>query len=264
MPSLAEQVAYQAAMLDLSTAAIGDLVDAVGDFANLSADAAAALIRDTVPLLVAEYGAEAAAMSADFYEDARYAALGAAAAGFTAVMAPEPGDDVVQDALGWALAPLFVPEAPPDTATTLRRSAAKLQTYVAGQGRDTVERNAERDPVGTRYARYASPNACAFCRMLATRGSTYRTEQSATRVVGEVDEFGAQTRGVRGTQPLGEKYHDNCKCIAVPVFPGDRYDPAPHIAEWGDQYTVVSRATGTTRGDVSALLAKWRELYGAR
>lgn len=261
MPSVAEQVAYQAAMVDVAAVAIGDLVDGVGDFTSLSADAAAVLLREQVPVLVSTYGAEAAAVSADFYDDVRYAAVGATAA-YTATLPPMPGDEVVQDALGWALAPLYVGD--PDQEAALRRAAGKLQGLVSGTGRDTIEYNASRDPVGTRYARYASPTACAFCRMLATRGADFRTKESAERVVGEVDDEGRQTRGQRGTQPLGEKYHDNCKCIAVPVFPGDRYEAAPHIREWGNQYTAASRATGTKRADVGALLAKWRELYGAR
>lgn len=266
MASLSEQTAYQAEMQAIATLAIADLVDGVGSYASLSPERAAALVRDLMPELVAEYGMQAADLSADFYDEARYVALGAAAAaGYSATTPPVPGEEVVQDALGWALAPLFAPEAP-DNLTALKRSAGKLQKLVAGHGRDTVEWNAANDPVGTRYMRHASANACAFCRMLATREATYLTAESAVRVVGEVDprSTGSTVRGPRGTQELGEKYHDNCKCIAVPVFPGDRYEAAPHIKEWGNQYTAASRATGTKRADVGALLAKWRELYGAR
>ncbi|MUL47596.1 hypothetical protein FZI85_25105 [Mycobacterium sp. CBMA293] len=38
--------------------------------------------------------------------------------------------------------------------------------------------------LGTRWARYASSNACGFCRVMATRGAVYRSDESATRVGG--------------------------------------------------------------------------------
>lgn len=264
MATLAEQVEYQAQMLDLSAVAIADLVAQVGTLTGTTANSAATLVREAVPVLVAEYGAQAASLSADFYDEARYAALGAAATAYTATLAPTPPEDFVQDALGWALAPLFAPETP-DPATTMRRTAGKLQGLVTGTGRDTIERNAAADPVGTRYMRHASANACAFCRMLAL-DNTYLTAESATRVVGEVDprELSRTMRGQRGSQPLGEKYHDNCRCTAVPIFPGEAEERAPYVDEWREQYDVAARATGTKRGDVSALLGKWRELYGAR
>ena len=55
------------------------------------------------------------------------------------------------------------------------------------------------------WARVAEPGACDFCRMLATRGAVYTSEESASRTFG------------------GLKYHTRCKCrvVAKPAGTGD-------------------------------------------
>lgn len=49
--------------------------------------------------------------------------------------------------------------------------------------RDTMIHNVDRER-GARWARHASANACGFCRMMATRGAVYRSEEAATTVGG--------------------------------------------------------------------------------
>lgn len=265
MVTLAEQLDYQADVNAVTVLAVASLVDELGSLSSAAPKEAASLVRATVPLIVAEFGAQAAAIAADFYDETRFAALGASAGIYTATLAPEAPEDVVQGALGYALQPLFAP-AVPDFETAFRRIAAKTQLLTSEAGRDTIVRNAEGDPAGTRYARHASANACAFCRMLATRGEAYRSRSAAESVVGEFNPETGSSRRLRtgGTRPLGEKYHDNCRCIAVPIFPGDTYEMAPYVADWAKQYEAVAKATGTKRSDLNALLATWRELYGAR
>lgn len=59
--------------------------------------------------------------------------------------------------------------------------------------REQVITTAQATDYITRYQRVASPNACAFCRMLAGRGAVYRLETS------------------------GFRSHGNCGCCAEPV-----------------------------------------------
>uniref|UniRef100_A0A8H2JIU0 Tox-PL domain-containing protein n=2 Tax=Mycolicibacterium mucogenicum DSM 44124 TaxID=1226753 RepID=A0A8H2JIU0_MYCMU len=132
------------------------------------------------------------------------------------------------------------------------------------------------DSLGTLWARHASANACGFCRMLATRGAVYTSAEAATSVVGRgVDltvsdqraiAMGQMTRAearerrsvyrnaahaarqgaqvgdrrksgrTRGIRPLGDKFHDHCHCIAVPVRPGSSYQPAPYVEQWQKDY----------------------------
>lgn len=265
MVTLADQLDYQADIDAISVLAIAALVDELDSFSSAPPEQAATLARTTVPLITAEFGAQTAAVAADFYDETRFSALGTTAALYTATLAPEQPEDVIQDSLGWALAPLFAPSIP-DFETAFRRIAAKTQLFTTEAGRDTIARSAEGDPVGTKYARHASANACAFCRMLATRGEDYNSKASAETVVGRIDPRTGTSRGLRsgGTRPLGEKYHPNCRCVAVPVFPGDTYEAAPYVADWAKQYEAVVKKTGTKRNDLKALLATWREDFGAR
>ena len=55
-----------------------------------------------------------------------------------------------------------------------------------------------------------SKRPCAFCVMLASRGPIYVSRESAERVVNP-----------SGKRALGDKYHDNCQCRAVPAFSSD-------------------------------------------
>jgi len=94
---------------------------------------------------------------------------------------------------------------------------------------------------GSRWRRVTDGNPCAFCAMLAGRGPVYLTRESAGRVVGremgrgnayhkttgKVSYGGVITRGKnagkdrrRGTQDIGERYHDHCGC-AVEEVAGD-------------------------------------------
>ena len=124
-----------------------------------------------------------------------------------------------------------------------------LQRAIFNGARETTVLNVESEQ-GSKWVRYASPNACAFCAVMATRQPVYNSEHSALRVVGRGKAFatnfnpdgsrksGGQAKGVklRGTQKLGEKYHDDCHCVAVEVRPGDTYDPPEHIRQWQQSY----------------------------
>ncbi|AJD82229.1 hypothetical protein PBI_KESHU_9 [Mycobacterium phage Keshu] len=116
-----------------------------------------------------------------------------------------------------------------DPALALRGSATRS---VFSQSRKTVLDNAGREQV--KWTRYASGNACGFCRMLATRALTieekgapglYHSKASAERNAHTFD----LARG-----------HDHCKCIAVPVRSGS-YTPPGYVHDWLDDYNAVSR-----------------------
>lgn len=260
-----EQVAeHQADMTAIQTLAIAELLTEAGDLAEMAPTRAASLLRELVVDMLAIYGDEAAVEAADFYDELREAAVTGAVTAFAAQLAPDLPTDEVQEALSWPLAPLFADV--PDPATALTRTAGELGSLVGMMGQNTISGSAAVDPVGTRYARHASANACAFCQLMATRGAKFRTEESALYVVGEIDpRNGGTRRGPRGTQPLGEKYHDFCKCIVVPVFPGDQLEEAPYVADWRENYEAAAKAAGgPTKANLPAILAGMRERSGAR
>ncbi len=66
---------------------------------------------------------------------------------------------------------------------------------------------ARHDPAALGYARRAlSTNPCAFCLMLVSRGPVYKDASAALLRDGS-----------------SEPYHDNCSCVAVPVFHRQRW-----------------------------------------
>jgi hypothetical protein len=63
-----------------------------------------------------------------------------------------------------------------------------------------------------RYSQSGKP--CGFCAMLMSRGHVlYRTRKTAILKGGEGDPFGDTN-----------KYHDNCRCVAIPIFSITQYD----------------------------------------
>lgn len=82
---------------------------------------------------------------------------------------------------------------------------------------------------------------CAFCVMLASRGPVYGSRQRALFANGN---------------PL-EKYHDNCDCIAVPVYTSKSWPGKAEAEALMDLW--VSATKGFTQGD--AINALRRELY---
>ena len=145
--------------------------------------------------------------------------------------------------------------------------AGSMQRALFNESRETIVQNSDAEP-GARWARHASANACEFCRMVATRGAVYASESAASRVGGRgVDEStnigrrrGGRARGIRarGNQSIGDKYHDHCHCIAVPVRPGQSYNPPSYVEEWEAEYTRARKAADGV--DAKSILSAWRKL----
>lgn len=245
---------------------------------------ALAFITDAYPELVTPYIHTAANATIAYYAEQPTTPTRKASA-----FVPVVPDDLVPDGLDisgrWALL-----QSEPITA--LQGSATRA---VFNGSRDTMVFNAIREHA--KWARHASANACSMCRVMATRGAVYTSEQAATEVVGRGVELTTADRRMiaaklmtrdealyrrslyrdarqagaagakvgdtrlslgttRGTQQLGETYHDRCRCIAVCVRPGDTYEPAPYTEQWEQDYIDAVRATsaaGDTKGEHGAI-----------
>lgn len=132
-------------------------------------------------------------------------------------------------------------------ARVISRLSGATQRYVTNAARDTLEENADEE--GVKWARHAQADACAFCRLLATRGAVYLSRETA----GEV---GATGR-IRGSREKGSSYHDDCGCVPVPVRAGDTYEYPAYVAEWDIQY---AEASTNARGGTAAVLAEMRRM----
>jgi hypothetical protein len=96
------------------------------------------------------------------------------------------------------------------------RVAGALGKLVLTGGRRTLTGIAARDPQALGWGRTTSGDPCAFCRMLAGRGPTYKTEKSA--------DFEA---------------HDGCGCSAEPLFKGG--SPPEQAAEYAREWNEAQR-----------------------
>lgn len=203
-------------------------------------------IRDALlvefPQLVDVFAGAAADLTVEWYDG-----LGPAA--YRARPAPLPSLEQLEASTRWAASALTAT----GTALPVERLAGTAQRALFNASRDTVALNVELE--GTGWARYASANACEFCRMLATRGAVYGSKSAATSVVGRGGARGARTRG---SQPLESTYHDHCRCMAVPVRGGDTYDPPGYVEDWAAQYTQARAAADGV--DTKSILAAWRQL----
>lgn len=148
--------------------------------------------------------------------------------------------------------PAFAP-GDEGTGSPLERLIGAGERHINNASRQTITENADEE--GVRWARHAEPDACAFCRMMATRGAVYLSAESAGQVTG-----GERNR-IRGTRKMGEQYHDRCNCIAVPDRPGNPYVPPDYVDAWTDEY---EQASATTNGRTAEILREMRRNDVAR
>lgn len=257
MPSVASVRQIQGNLVDLTALTVRDLLALLRTAEGRDAQFIRDLLVEAYPEVVGQYANAAGVLTADWYESLPGDPAFRAAA---ATVAPAQLEGTAR----WAAGAIF--------------SGGSLQEIVAGSAkrhvfnasRETVLDNAGRERVT--WARYASANACPFCRMLATRGSVYTSESAATRVGGRGKDVstnftadgrrrrGGQAKGIRarGNQSLGSKYHDNCRCMAVPVRSGDTYEPPGYVQDWAAEYTQARAAADGV--DAKSILAAWRKL----
>lgn len=187
-----------------------------------------AFLTDAYPELVVPYEAAAAELTAQYYGE-----QSTTTKGFVAESAGGAPAEQLAASARWAA----LQNAP---ISALQGSASRA---VMNSSRDTVLHNVAREP-GARWARHASANACGFCRMLATRGASYSSASAAGSVVGR--------RGrERGARKLGQKYHDNCHCIAVPIRPGDDYSPPDYVKQWEQDYRAATKGGASGPKDIA-------------
>lgn len=110
------------------------------------------------------------------------------------------------------------------------RMGGSAQRQVLGPARKLTVDTIEKSKVIVGYRRVTSDSPCAFCAMLASRGPVYHSETSA-EIVG--------SGRIRGSRDVGSAYHDNCHCVAEPVYSTDR-EPIPYAAEWQEAKALAT------------------------
>jgi hypothetical protein len=254
-PQQPDAVALQTVLGSIGTLTVSQLVELFNTYS--ATDGFTDLLRTAVPEIVGQHAQAAATVTAQWYDELKPGST------FHATPVVDLPAERMQKSIGWALhapGPKTLQPAPgqpaggltamtetQDPATALSRLAGSAKRMVYDAGRDTIVQNAAAEDVG--WARYAQPDACAFCRVLATRSadSLYMTEHSAQFVVG-------RARKTRGKRKMGEKYHDHCRCVPFPIRSGD-YDPPNYTQLWQEQYEDARNDGNST---LKAILAHMR------
>jgi len=202
MPSPVEVSNFQRIVTNLAAIAVSRVSGLLGSTQD------AAVLQDAYPQTVDPFIAAAGQLSAEWYQSLDTESE------YVVETGPQLPISVLEKNVRWA-----VTQADVFGALT---GSAERQVFTAT--RNTVLYNAERERV--RFARYASANACPWCRVLATREAVYYTQESA----------------VAG--------HDNCHCIAVPVRGSDIYTPPEYVQQWLKDYQDARDEVGGNLNDI--------------
>lgn len=191
----------QAAQIGL-TAVIGtDLTQALARIDTSDVAGSMPEFFALVKALVNRYGQASATLAARYYIARRTAAGLPAIHVKPASLPPLPQ---VNATLGWATTPL---RETGDLATTESNVKGAVDRLVLDVGRRTLTDAVQSDRKARGWARITEPTACSFCRLLATRGAVYKSEDTAGR--GANEKFVGE----------GEfKFHNHCHCTIEPVF----------------------------------------------
>ena len=247
----------RSALADLNTVMQIDLLALWRAIDGQDVEVLRTVLQAEVPDVVDPYLSAAGDITADWYE------AQAPRLAYTATPAPLPPRERLETTARWAAGSVLSRSS----VSPLDLLSGSMQRALFDESRRTVLDNAQAER-GARWARHASANACEFCRMVATRGAVYASEASATRVGGrgvDVSTNVGRRRGrraggrrSRGSQAIGSRYHDHCRCIAVPVRPGTSYEPPSYVEEWEAEYTRARKAADGV--DAKSILSAWRKL----
>ena len=109
----------------------------------------------------------------------------------------------VEAAVDNALHPLYGPHDPVAEQNAQDALASEAEQMVLDQSRNTIINAVGEDREARAWARITEPGACSFCRLLATRGAVYRSEETAN--------FRAHVKKPNGSG-------GTCRCHVEPAF----------------------------------------------
>lgn len=177
--------------------------------------------------IIDHYGTMAATLAADLFE-AQAMEIGIRA---RLDIAKGVNPDRATSRLAWALS----------TPDQMGNALGLVDELVKQPYRSTVQDSAWIS--GAAWARVPSgAETCAFCRMLASRGGVYATQELA------------------GDRRYGKAYHGHCDCTAVLVRGPEDYPKGYHPDALFDQYEAGRLQADS--GDPKAILAAMRQQSG--
>lgn len=203
------------AVAGLTLLASTELASVMQGLVGAPADVALDALMDVLPALGDSYGAAAATLGADYFDEQRSSARVRGAYESTPADAVEGAR---WEALArWGVDPLRVspavpkvdddgepidygPDREPDYADAQTLLEGGLTRTIANQHRLTVVKNSIADPQARGWVRVVSADSCRFCKMLADR-------------VGSGGDPGVYTKA-----SASFKAHDHCRCGVAPSW----------------------------------------------
>lgn len=209
----------RAELMLVTAAGLAELREAVD---SASPDEALTSLAAALPLLVPEFYDAAGTLAADWYEDLRDEV--GSAVPFDARVIGDPTTDWIERELE-----KFQAEFQATVEQVVAEAEALTQKEIARGFRDTITGNAASDPVAIGWSRHTRGlDACKLCKMLADKGSVFRSESTAT--------FAA---------------HTNCHCVARPEFEGGEHGPEASAMQY---VASLKRRTDKDRARLRAYL----------
>lgn len=135
------------------------------------------------------------------------------------------------------------------------RQAAATDRIVKNGGRAKVKSLADRDPKVIGYVRFSTTGTpCGWCAMLISRGLTlYRSAESAEGKT-------SRAKTVKsGDAEVGDLYHDNCNCMAVPVYSKKDYKKSVEFGLNREYEKLWPKVTKNKSGKNA--LSAWRKYF---
>lgn len=229
---------YRALLGEANRMAQEDLVALWRRLEHLDSESLYAALRDGVPEVVGAYRAMTADTALVFYEETQGLAFDAAEARAAGMVNRAQLDA----SLRWAIYS--------GGADVLGKLAGVVQKHVIDGSRQYALSGFARE--GALWVRSARPQACEFCRMLATRAVTdwgpYGSAAGAVTV-------GAGKSKQGQSQPNGTEFHDHCMCI--PVLQSE-YEIPSYVGKWTAEYYAATKEVGNSF-DYKAILSVMRQ-----
>lgn len=254
--------------------AVSDLAAVVAAIRGLDPAAAREVLKEAIPDLMDPFMGAASDAAAVLLEELyQLAGMRPPNAGPAQLLQPSRVDALAR----WAVTPMVDETLDSSVLTRLTGAATRM---IFDSSRLTMQDGVTRHPDGRRvyFQRMPRADCCAFCGLLASRPPymAYRSDMSAGRVVGRgstrtgLDAAGNRLSGgvgggiqARGNRTISEQYHDDCRCLAVPILRGATGDAIRASRDkYEEMYAQVASEDATGARDLKATLTQWRKEHG--
>jgi hypothetical protein len=188
---------------DAASLAVRETQTAIATADALLSGAGYGLVRESLPEILATYGAVVGTIDVAYYSNLRERA--GVTRPYVATASTVDWERVASPITGFAIQ-RTVERQPLSATLSLIGGAVSAELF--NYSRENVVFNSRRDPSPVGYQRITRPNACDFCMYMATGF--------------EGDGSGQEYKN----------YHQGCGCVDVPIFQGQRFEEPGYYTDF--------------------------------